>query len=1056
MTEQVSVTAEAPLVERERSSLGSVIGNRQLSNVPLNGRSVLQLSALAPGVLLSPAFEGNEFNTSSNILINGGRGQTSEFLTDGVSSVTSAAQNINVVPVSPPVDAVQEFKVQTNNLAAEFGRTGGGVINMIFKSGTNEFHGSAFEYLRNSALDANNFFSNRGGIPLGSFRRHQFGATIGGPVLLPGFDGRDRVFFFLSYEGLRQAAQQTSTSTFPTPAERTGDFSRTFRRVSGRCDPVNIFDPGSTRAQGTGFVRMQFPNNTVPPHLFDPTATKVVSFYPLPNGTGDSCTGADNFTSSAPSTERLDQVHVRVDLNPSSKDKMFLRLSRKNLDSKGADHYQNIAGPIGDRISRINPGRNGAFSYTRIMSPSLLGEFRFGFSRFRVFQEPASGEGFDLRSVLGFQGNFVRQLAAPAPTFPRFNVSGYGALGTSGSTDQHGNSYQWAGSVTKIKSAHTLKVGADFRVTQAAGPNGNNDNGTFVFGPNFTQGPDPTRSGPTSGNSIASLLLGTGTGNVLIPPRVFTSSNYFAVYLQDEYRVTGRLVLNLGLRYDLETGRKDRYDHLSWFDFTVPSPIANDVGLPGLRGGLRFVNTDGHGRRQFLLDKNNFGPRFGFAYTLNRDTVVRGGYGVFYEPYVGRASSGTAGYLGFSTLTTWVSSLDGITPLNRLNNPYPEGLNIPPGSSQGLLTAYGENLSGGSSSSAYDRHARVGYLQQWNFTVQRALPGNMAVEMSYAANKGTRLTAGVGWEENQLPPEAMALGNQLLQSAPNPFFGLITTGPLAARTTTVGQLLRPFPQFTGLTNHRPNAASSIYHSFQLQLHRRFSRGVQVLLAYTAAKLIDDSSHLTDSQGGSGLFQNFYNRRADRAVSLYDIPQRLVVSYVVELPFGRGKALGSGWGRPADAVLGGWQVNGITTFQSGRTFLISNSSNNSGAFSATQRPNVNGNPELPGGRPTQERLARWFDTSVFSQPAAYTFGSAPRLLPNVRSDGIAEFDLSLFKNFSLTQDGSTKLQFRAETFNLFNTPVFAPPAANFGAGSFGTVGSQANVSRQIQFGLKMVF
>jgi hypothetical protein len=445
------------------------------------------------------------------------------------------------------------------------------------------------------------------------------------------------------------------------------------------------------------------------------------------------------------------------------------------------------------------------------------------------------------------------------------------------------------------------------------------------------------------------------------------------------------------------------------------------------------------------------------AYTINAKTVLRTGYGITYDPYVGRATSGSSGYVGFAAETDWVSTLDGITPLNRLSDPYPNGLVLPSGSANGLLTAVGADLSGGDgANSAFVPGQRVGYIQQWNFGVQRELPAQIALELAYVGNKGTKLVAAGGFEENQLAPEVLALGDGLPQTVPNPFFGFIYNGPLAASTTTVGQLLRRFPQFTGVETFRPTAASSIYHAFQAGVRKRLSRGVQFSLAYTFGKMIDDSSHITGSQGGGGLFQNYYNRGADRSVSLYDTPQHLVISYVVELPFGRGKAIGSGWSRVTDAVFGGWQVNGMTVFRSGRAFLMRNRSNNSGSFSAEQRPNVNGNPRLPGNRPTDDKLAEWFDTSVFSQPDPYTFGNAPRVLSTVRSDGTANFDTSLFKNFALSADGDVRLQFRAEAFNMLNSPIFSPPGNSFGAGSFGVVSSQDNAPRQIQFGLKVLF
>jgi len=1060
VTETVEVAAQATLVQSETSSLGSVIDNRHLINVPLNSRNAISLVALIPGARTGRAF-GDAFNSTANVLINGGRGNSSEILTDGIANTASAANPINTVPVAPPVEAIQEFKVQTNSLSAEFGRTGGGVLNFIFKSGTNELHGTLFEFLRNSALDANSFFSNQRGIRLASFRRNQFGGVLGGPVVIPRLiDGRNGLFFFVSYDGLRQSAQNTALFTFPTAAERVGDFSRTMRLVGAACRSIELYDPFTTRrAPDASFVRDPFADNVIPASRLDPAGLKAASFYPLPRGEGLGCAGADNSASSAPSRSGVDQVDFRIDFNPTEKDRIFLRVSPgRRIREFPAEHYNTLGSPNRWRLGHPYSGAGGSFSYTRVINPSLLAEFRFGFARYQEYGPSAAGNDFDMQAALGFRGNFQRQMNTPL-SFPRLAVTGYGTLGTGNFpfTDAGASSYQWLGNVTKIRGPHTLKTGVEFRLMQSFGPNPTASSGDFSFPPSFTQGPNPTRAGPAVGNGLASLLIGLGTGSVQILPRVFTSNNYVAVYVQDDYRLTRKLTLNLGLRFDFESGRKDRYHHLSWFNFHASSPLANRVaGFSGLRGGLEFVSVGGNPGRQFDTDRNNFGPRFGFAYSVDSRTVVRGGYGLSYEPYSGRAVSTGAGFTGFSSVTTWVSSLDGITPQNVFSDPFPNGLIEPPGSSLGLLTSVGEDLGGTGRDGAFDRRARVGYAQQWNFGVQRGLPGNVAVTLAYAGAKGTKLTDGGGFEENQLPPAALALGNQLLGRVANPFLAVIRSGPLAAATTTLGQLLRPFPQFARLTNFRPNAASSTYHAFEMEIQKRFSDGVQFVLAYTAGKSIDDSSNLVEFLGGSGLHQDFYNRRGDRSLSLHDVAQRLVVSYVLDLPFGRGRAIGATWGRWPNALLGGWQLNGMTTFQGGLPFLLVNRSNNSNAFSATQRPNVNGDPKVPAERPTNEKLARWFDPNVFSQPAAFTFGNGPRVLPTVRSDGINNHDISVFKNFSPARDGKMTLQFRVEFFNTFNTPEFSAPDGAFGAANFGVVSGQANSPRQIQFGLKVLF
>lgn len=374
------------------------------------------------------------------------------------------------------------------------------------------------------------------------------------------------------------------------------------------------------------------------------------------------------------------------------------------------------------------------------------------------------------------------------------------------------------------------------------------------------------------------------------------------------------------------------------------------------------------------------------------------------------------------------------------------------------MTLVGTNIGSdgsGGRDGAFDRQSVAGYIQQWNLTIQKGLPGNMSVEIGYTGNKGTNLADGGGFQLNQLHPDHLALGNQLLQSVPNPFFGIIQDGALAEPTTTRGQLLREYAQFTNVLNFRPSAASSIYHALQLQLTKRFESGLQFGAAYTKGKAIDDSSNSVDfgSLGRSGRHQNVFDRRADRALSINDVAQRLAVNFVWDLPFGQGRQFGAGWGGVTNALLGGWQVNGILQFQSGIPLVIENGTNNSGAYSDRQRPNISGDPSLPADRPTDEKLGEWFDTSVFSQPAAFTFGNAARVL-STRSDGITQADISLFKNFTLWE--GVQLQFRAESFNITNTPRFSTPGQTFGTANFGRVTSQLNDPRQTQFGLKLIF
>jgi hypothetical protein len=614
--------------------------------------------------------------------------------------------------------------------------------------------------------------------------------------------------------------------------------------------------------------------------------------------------------------------------------------------------------------------------------------------------------------------------------------------------------YNWKASGFWTRGKHSFKFGIETRLMQDFEHTGFDASGNFNFAKNFTQGPDPNAPRVDRGSGLASMLLGAGSGNVQIIPGVLTTSNYYALYLQDDWKVSPRLTLNLGVRYDLEPGRDERFNQLSYFDFGVASPLAQRVpGMANLRGGLRFVGVDAD--RQFDTDYNNISPRAGFAYALNPKTVIRGGYGIFYIPFIGAAAGAGAGIAGFQSFTPWLNSLDGLTPLNYLSNAFPGGLDLPARASQGLLTNVGSSFGDTGRDGAIDRRLRVGYMQQWNFNVQRELPGSLAVEAAYAGSKGTKLPNGpFGHQENQLRPEYMALGTALQQLVPNPFFGIITTrGALAQPTVTRGQLLRPYPHFQGIINFRPDSASSTYHALQVRVEKRFSRGFTLLAAYTNSKLLSDSDQVVTWIGPAYGGMDNYNRRLDRAVAAQDMSQRLVVSYVYELPVGRGKRFGSGWPGWVQTVAGSWQINGITTFGTGLPLPIG-APNNSNAFAAGQRPNVTSNPKLPGSRTTDQKLAQWFDTSVFTQPPAFTFGNGPRTLPNVRYDGPHTFDFSLFKLIPVTE--RFRLDFRAEAFNLFNSPQFGGPATSLGGATFGVVAGQANAPRQMQMALKLIF
>jgi carboxypeptidase family protein/TonB-dependent receptor-like protein len=1046
-TETVSVTASgAATIETVSSTVSQTIENKRVVDLPLNGRNPFSLATLSPGVIPAPG---------SSPFISGGRNATSEVAIDGITNV-NAENNVSILDLNytPSVDAVQEFSVQTNSVSAEFGRLGGGVINLVTKSGSNTFHYTAFEFLRNSALDANNFFSNRANIKKGSFKRNQFGGNIGGPIR------KDRAFFFFNYEGLRQGAASVGTFTVPLPEWRQGDF-RNLKNADGQ--PIIIYDPLTTRpdpANPGRFTRDQISCNgilnVICPNRISAIARNLMQFWPLPNTTPiNANTQQNNFTAVGTNINNSNQIDSRVDYNFSSNWRAFARFSSlfKN-ENRPFNHYGNLATP--NNAGPVDStARSLSVDNVFTVNPTLFLNARYGLSRRTSKRTPFSA-GFDF-TQLGFPSTL--KSVADALEFPRFDVNGLSSLGQETFNDLviAPTTHSFNTNVTKLLSRHTFKFGMDYRKLMLNFLQLSQPSGQYSFQPLWTQR-DPNQGSSTAGFGLASMLLGVpNNGTLSHDPTPASASSYWAFYFEDNWKVSPKLTVTLGLRYELDVPRTERYDRLSVFDFDAPSPIANQVPAnpffdpASLKGAITFVTPEG--RRQTPTDRNNWGPRVGFAYNVAEKTVVRAAYGIYYSPSGMQAAghTGTAGMIGFRTASSMIVSLDGRTPIAFLDNPFPNGFNLPPGTSLGAAT----NLGLGLGESVIIDSASP-YIQQWNLNVQRELPGDIVFEAAYIGSKGTRLLAGEsGITQSQLSPSFLSLGTQLQNQVTNPFFGIITnpSSPLRNQTVARGQLLRPFPQYNGINAFRVPFGFSIYHGGTLKADKRFSNGMSFLVAYTWSKLIDDVSTTVGFLGQASARQNVFDRAAERAIGSQDIAHRFVSSYVYDLPFGKGKKFGSDWRGAAGWLLGGWQFNGITTFQSGVPIIITQGANTVGLFNPTQRPTWNGaDPNLEGSK--ADKLARWFNTSAFSITPAFTFGNAPRVMPNLRQDGEKSFDLSLFKN-NYFNEGKWNAQFRVEFFNAFNRVRFGGPGGQVDSGNFGVVGGQGNGPRQIQFALKLI-
>jgi hypothetical protein len=1024
VNESITVTADAAVVEATTSSVGKVVDNKRIAELPLNTRNVFELTRLTPGVAggIGNAHNGVSFS------VNGARGGTFDVLVDGSSAAFPTVNGFTGVSVFPSVDAVGEFRMQAQNYSAEFGRSMTAVLNLAYKSGGNDFHGSAYEFLRNSVLDANTFFNNQRGIDLASFKRNQFGGTFSGPLR------RNTLFFLVSYEGLRERSFAETLRTVPTALERAGNFSQTRFNAT---QTITIFDPLTTRPNpnGTGNIRDPFPGNIIPETRIDPVARNVMRYYPLPNLPGDA-RGQNNFYGSGSNRFDTNNTDIRIDNNVTDKQRLFGRFSLRRFFSGPPQYFPGDLGVAEGRINNNDWGRNFVLDYTNTLNASSILNLRFSFARNRFLFD---NQGLDfVPSSLGLPRDLDG--AVDRLMFPRFDVSGQTGMGGGDHRQSGFNNYGVAGSYTKLAGGHSIKTGYDGRMlrinvweARAAGQ--------FNFNAGMTQGPNPVQASAQAGYGFASFLLGAGSGGNFYQnwKNVASQSFYHAFYLQDDWRITRKLTLNLGVRYDFDTPRTERFDRMSWFDPTLESPLASrQTAFPNLRGGLRFVGADGNGRSQYEGDWNNIAPRIGMAYQLDSKTAVRAGWGQMFGPST-LAAQGTVGPYGFRVETPWVASLDGITPLNYLSNPFPAGFRPVPGASQGALTGVGGPLDAPLSNTV------TPYTLQYNVTVQRELPGAILLEAAYVGNRGRQLSRGGegGFNLNQVHPSFLSLGNQLNQLVDNPFFGLGLGGVLANRQVSRAQLLRPYPQFQNIYPIFSQGATSDYNALQVTFSKRYSKGVTFEGNYTWAKAMDTGSSYQDSYDVLGF----------RSVSSVHIPHRFVFSGLYELPVGRGRVFGSDMSRVADALIGGWQVNGILVVQSGDPLSIG-AGNTAGLFNETIRANTNGQKAALSGD-ARTRLNRWFDTSTFSQPAPFTLGNLSANIADLRGHHVNNLDFSLFKVFGLTE--TMRLQFRAEAFNALNRVRFSNPNTNVNAGSnFGVITAQSNAPRQIQFGLKLLF
>jgi Carboxypeptidase regulatory-like domain len=1046
VTETVQVQASAPMLNTTIATLGQVVENKFILSMPLAGRNPMALVMLAPGLVPSNISAGGVANV--NFVANGTRNSTADAMLDG-TVITGVEQNGGVTDVkySPSVDVIEEFKIQTNFFSAEFGNTGGAVINMVSKSGTNDLHGVLYEFHRNAALNANSFFSNRQGRSIPDFKRNVFGGTVGGPLLIPKlYNGKSRTFFFFDYEGSRQESATTTTRTVPTERQLQGDFSDT-RLSNGQL--AVIYNPFDTYTASDGrILRRPFAGNAIPLSMQSPIARQLLSYYTPPNSEGAPFTRVNNYFNQGVNDSVGDKLDAKIDHNLSSKQRFTVRYSL----SWGSNLPANLTGNIADgSIPGTSRIQNFVYDHTYTQSPTTILSGRLGVLRVKSDRDPVS-TGFDPTS-LGLPAVYS---ASGIKHFPNIAPAGYSSLGAGGFAIIHRGEDVIAlnGSMTKIIRAHSVKTGIEARFFRENYFQPGYPAGSFNFARAQT-GENPLVASSVQGDAIASMLLGWGSGGTYdLDQATATASRYWAFYAQDDWKVTRRLTLNFGLRYDFDVPRTERFDRLNWYDFEVSSPIRGKVAeFPDLKGVMRFV--DDQKRSPFDGDYNNIQPRFGFAYALGEKTSIRAGYGIFYS--LGRHTiKGEVGSAFRAGSGIQWSRDAGYTRYATMENPYPDGLTLPPG--RDPLAYLGLGFS------AYDPKSQNPEYQQWNLSLQREVPGNGVVEVNYAGSKGTHLYFGSGdvlGNRNKLDPNYYALGRtELNRQVPNPFLGVITDprSILSLPTVPYNRLLRPYPHHAGGMGGYlapPNIANSIYHSAQFKYEKRFSRGLAVLGHYTISKLISDSdvsSSDVDWLGGGTGVQNWRNLRLERSLSVFDIPQRAVVSFNYQLPFGRGRAIGGSMNRLADALVGGWEFSSILTFSSGYPLSVGLDSGT--LWEGSQRPNLIGDPRTFGAPST--RLDQYFNVNAFSRPAPDTYGTGPRTLPNYRWFGIQNGDVTVMKNVAVTE--SKRVELRVEAFNLTNTPTFGTPNTSFGSSSFGIISGYASGRgpRELQLGVKFYY
>lgn len=998
-TEQtVTVTSDTPLLQTQTSNVQTNIAGSAVTAMPLNSRNFVQLTTLAPGIELPPG----------TVLprINGGRPRTNEYLFDGISALQPEPGQVVFFPI---IDDIAEFTVETNNVPAEFGRFNGGVVNVATKAGSNSFHASLFEFLRNEDLNARNYFAGASARKP-EYRRNLYGGSLGGPLL------RDRMFYFGDYQGIRALIGRTVISTLPTMKERQGIFTG----VS------HIYNPATTTVAGGVNVRQEFPNDVISTS-FDPAATALLSRLPTPTNLTAT---ANNYSRTANDADHQNQFDFRLDTASGTRDRAFGRYSYFSDVEQPVTPLPDGSGLISGTVIGTGGvaglshvlGQQSILNETHAFTPHLLNDWRLGYTR-RSNHVMGPQLSNTASASLGIPG--IPTNAAFNNALPLFTFTGFQQLGPSASTFAQYQTAVWQmlETVDYTWSRHDFKAGADLRWYQLNSIAPPNPTGSFAF---TTTGTD--QQGVTnSGNSFASFLLGqVDTFQIDLQTSKIRPRDHIQEYFaEDDWKAAKRLILNIGARWTLHFPSTEKNNQGAVFNLVTQQ--------------LDFLGVNGYPRSARELHWNNIAPRVGIAFMATPTTVVRSGLGIVFIDQSGITTPFTTPQFPFIQSVTQKTQ-DGVNAAFTLKNG-PSVAPIPLTPSAGL----------GQSVYTSNRKAGSGYSEQWNLAVQRAITPNLSVELAYVGSH----IVHVGIPDsnfNQLTAAQLAEGPSLLATTANPYYGqLPASSSIGGKTITQAQLLKPYPRFLNVSTYRNNSGNTNYNALEAKVERRFNHGVYLLFSYTHSKLIDDASAvfsttvLSSPNSSSLVGADTYRPYLERDSSSGDMPNVTSLSAIYDLPAGHGHRFASG--ALGDALLGGWAINGIMQLQSGMPVTVTQATNNN-AFAGfvLQRPNIVGKTSL---NPAQRRPAHFFNTTAFSTAPQFTIGTASR--NPVRGPAYRDLDLALVKRTHLAE--RTDMELRAEVFDVTNTPAFGMPNGSFGSAAFGSVTTTTTDPRVMQFALR---